>query len=132
MNCGCALNQDEITSVKSGVPISCHCCNHTIIINRYLKAPEQDNRIDESVMVHPVGHLSIRQKVLPLDVEIQKFGGASSDDDSESRDHFAPATFQEMSDSKRLDAPSFEKVCPFCGHKNELRNSACDNCGAAI
>jgi hypothetical protein len=129
-NCGYALNQDEITRIKSGVPISCHHCNHTITIDRYLKSPEHDTGNNESAIVHPVGQLSIRQKVVPLDVEIQKFGDARGD--SESHDYYAPATFQDMSDSKRLDAPSFEKVCPFCGHKNGSGSSVCENCGASI
>ena len=129
-NCGCSLNQNEIKSIKSGVPVSCHCCNHTLAVALYLKKQEQGDSNNDSI-VHPVGRLSIRQKVVPLDVEIQKFGDSRSDD-SESHDYFAPAAYQKMSDSDKLDAPSFEKICPFCGHKNESGSSVCENCGASI
>ena len=47
-------------------------------------------------------------------------------------DYFTPATFQDMPDSEKLDTPSFEKVCPFCGYKNKLGNNVCETCGASI
>lgn len=130
--CGHTLNQDEIKSVRSGVPISCHHCGHTVIIDHPQKSPEQDDRNDESSVVHPVGQLSIGQRVQPLDVEIQKFGDTPDADDGESHDYFAPAVFQDMSDSEKLDAPSFEKVCPYCGHRNKSGSSVCEMCGAAV
>jgi len=123
------LNQDEIKRIRSGFPTPCRRCGHTIIIDRHLDSSEQDDRDDESGMVHPVGQLRISQKVQPLDVEVQKFG---DEEDSESHDYFAPATFQDMSDSEKLDIPSFEKVCQYCGHTNKSGSSVCETCGASI
>jgi DNA-directed RNA polymerase subunit RPC12/RpoP len=126
--CGNTLSQDEVKRIRSGVPTSCRSCGHTIIINRHLNSLEQDDR-DEGRMVHPVGRLSIGQKAQPLDIETQKFGDA---DDNESHDYFAPATFQELPDSEKLDAPSFEKMCPYCGHANKSGKNVCESCGASI
>lgn len=130
--CGHTLSNDEVRSVKAGVPTSCHRCGHTIIVDRHLKSQEQDDREDDGGLVHPVGRLSIGHKVQPLDVDIQKFGDVRDENEDESRDYFAPAAFQDMSDSERLDAPSFEKVCPYCGHKNRSGSSVCETCGASI
>lgn len=154
MNCGSALSQDEVTNIKSGVPIFCRYCDHTITIDPYRKQPEQEP------FVYPTGTIEIRQKVLPLDIEIQRFGGARADDDGdddngtleirqkvipqdeelETDDYFARAQFQEMADAEKLTSPAFDKlnsgvsvkVCPHCNHKNEVGNCFCDNCGASI
>lgn len=138
--CGHILNQDEIKSVKSGVPISCHQCGHALTIERHLKSPEHDDRNYENSVVHPVGRLSVSQRVQPLDVEIQKFGDNPDEDNGESHDYFAPAAFRDMSASEKLNTPSFEKldtmsfekVCPYCGHKNKSGSSVCETCSAAI
>lgn len=127
-SCGRALNQDEIKSIKSGVPVSCHYCGSTIAIDLYVKSAERGIAKDDGILTHPVGRLEIRQNVVPLDLEIQKFGGARDDDS----DSFAPAAFQDLSDAEKQNAPPFEKICPHCGHKNDAENSICDNCGASI
>jgi hypothetical protein len=79
------------------------------------------------VLVHPLGELSVRQRVVPLKLVLQKFGatrptgplrfeitdvalgGVAADDRTESvREYFAPAQFLEMSDDEKLSRPGFE------------------------
>lgn len=80
-----------------------------------------------SILVHPLGGLSISQKVVPLNVPITKFGNSRPSDDHqfsitavkaggeaiEARDlstvqeQFAPAQFFEKSDAEKLSAESF-------------------------
>lgn len=87
------------------------------------------------VLVHPGGSLEVRQNVLPLEIELQKLGGAPllgqtyfsidevmlvSDggvtksenvlDTIDVEDDFAPAQFLALSDSERLSKPAFEKM----------------------
>jgi hypothetical protein len=88
------------------------------------------------VLVHPGGSLEVRQNVLPLEIELQKFGGAPltgktyfsidevtltlvSNDGATNEtvleavdveDDFAPAQFLALSDSERLSKPAFEKM----------------------
>ncbi len=88
----------------------------------------------DEVVVHPFGTVTVRQKVLPLDVEIQKFGaarpadgqvfsieGISTEDpitgDPEDdlpidpvHEEFVPAHFFELDDSEKLDRKSFERL----------------------
>ena len=129
--CGHILNQDEVKSVRSGVPTSCHRCGRIMVINHHPKS-EQIDRDDDISMVHPVGRLSIGQRVQPLEVEVQKFGDAHEEEDSESHDYIDSAAFQDMSDSEKLNTPSFEKSCPYCGYVNKSGNSVCEKCGASI
>ena len=78
------------------------------------------------VLVHPLGEISVRQRVVPLGVHITRFGSASVAGDprfdvvaldADGRllgdadvvsDHFAPAQFLDLSDDERLGRPSFE------------------------
>jgi hypothetical protein len=87
------------------------------------------------VVVHPAGTLVVRQRVVPLDLRIAKFGNARPAGadlfsitrvvckgdalpttpevqlaTAEVRDDFAPAQFREMTDAERLASKSFEKL----------------------
>jgi hypothetical protein len=87
----------------------------------------------QEVALHPLGKLSVKQSVVPLELEIAKFGpatpadgnffqiksvsvdGKSVDLDRVSEfervtDFFAPAEFLEMTDDEKLTAPSFEPL----------------------
>jgi Family of unknown function (DUF6603) len=80
----------------------------------------------EDVVVHPLGTLTLRQRVLPLDFALEVFGHAElaggrstfgietitvGGDDlarTEIRDHFAPGDFLKLTDDQKLARPSFE------------------------
>lgn len=79
------------------------------------------------VLLHPLGTLTIKQTVVPLNFDISKFGptapsglrrfsitkiivGSTQQTLDSERDFFAPAQFIEMSDDKKLSRPSFEKM----------------------
>ena len=81
---------------------------------------------DDSIIAHPDRSLSVSQKVVPLDVTIQKFGTQNPADydkfsldlrytdgedmtDSSLKEEFAPDSFFKLSNSERLSRPSFEK-----------------------
>jgi hypothetical protein len=77
------------------------------------------------IVLHPLGRLSVKQTVVPLDLEIAKFGqttpagarlfkinavsvnGKAVGFQSE-QDFFSPASFLELTDDEKLAAPSFE------------------------
>ncbi|MBS4215204.1 DUF6603 domain-containing protein [Neobacillus rhizophilus] len=81
------------------------------------------------VLVHPLGELSVSQKVVPLGLEITKFGNAKPAGGRQTfaitsmsfgdsvvnqltavKDAFAPAMFIEMSDTEKLSRPAFEQL----------------------
>ncbi|WP_172834193.1 DUF6603 domain-containing protein [Nitrospira japonica] len=84
--------------------------------------------IDDStgIRMHPLGLLTIKQNVVPLNLLITRFGttpvaggpqefqiqqlqiGIGGVDTEPVRDHFAPAQFRDMSDDEKLSSPSFE------------------------
>jgi uncharacterized protein DUF6603 len=75
-----------------------------------------------SIAIHPFGVLTFSERIVPLEVEIKKFGNKlpgdaanfaiKVDDDNlktdVAREEFAPANFFEMEDSEKLARPSFE------------------------
>ncbi|MGH6635223.1 MAG: DUF6603 domain-containing protein, partial [Gammaproteobacteria bacterium] len=80
-----------------------------------------------SVLVHPQSELVFRQRVVPLNLTISRFGNTTPTGDrsfalrevklngSEVKptpvsEHFAPAQFFEMSDDEKLSRPSFEPL----------------------
>jgi hypothetical protein len=88
-----------------------------------LSAPKPD---DATLRVHPIGVLSVREKVVPLDLQITRYGNATPSDgdlfaisdvqinnDEETRqpiqDYFAAGQFLSLSDADKISAPSFEK-----------------------
>lgn len=79
------------------------------------------------VPVHPLGTITIKQNIVPLDLDITKFGqtspsgdrhftirvidlGEQNADVHHVKDFFAPAQFLEMSDNEKLSRPSFESM----------------------
>jgi len=79
------------------------------------------------VLLHPLGTLTIKQGVVPLDLDISRFGqaapagarrftigiinpGGESQTAQPVNDFFAPAQFFEMSDEEKLSRPSFEPM----------------------
>jgi hypothetical protein len=79
------------------------------------------------VLLHPLGTLTVKQHVVPLNLEITRFGQAapagarrftissvSLGGDGEApetvKEFFAPAEFIEMSDDEKLSRPSFEAM----------------------
>ena len=87
----------------------------------------RERRVEGEIALHPLGTLSVKQSVVPLDLEIAKFGQTTPADarlfkiDTVSvngnsvpfervRDFFAPAEFLEMTDDEKLTAPSFESL----------------------
>ncbi|MCU4751581.1 hypothetical protein OB919_06250 [Halobacteria archaeon AArc-curdl1] len=84
---------------------------------------------DTIVLVHPLGDLSFRQTVVPLDLRIEVFGNArparytkftidgvaGGGDDAALEltdvveEQFAPAQYLELTDEEKLDSPAFER-----------------------
>ena len=79
------------------------------------------------VVLHPLGTLEVKQGVVPLEMEISRFGsaapagarrfaissvslGGQSQRPEPVKDFFAPAQFFEMSDEEKLSRPSFEAM----------------------
>jgi hypothetical protein len=78
------------------------------------------------VLVHPLGGVSVRQRVVPLGVQVTRVGSSSlpggrrfdvvalgpdgrpAPDAALVEDHFAPAQFLDLTDDQRLQRPSFE------------------------
>lgn len=80
----------------------------------------------KTIIVHPFGILTVSQKVVPLNLKIDKFGNQKPKDTNQFRinevrsngdvlattdveEFFAPAQFFEMEDAQRLSRKSFEK-----------------------
>ncbi|HKB12891.1 MAG TPA: DUF6603 domain-containing protein, partial [Vicinamibacterales bacterium] len=81
----------------------------------------------DQIALHPLGSLSVRQRVVPLDLQIAKFGNAVPADATRFtitgltiggktaafdpvEDFFAPAQFLNLTDDEKLTAPSFEAI----------------------
>jgi hypothetical protein len=81
------------------------------------------------VLVHPLGELAVSQKVVPLGLEITKFGNTKPSGGRQTfaitsvtfgetevnqltavKDAFAPAMFFALSDSEKLSRPAFEQL----------------------
>lgn len=78
-----------------------------------------------SIVVHPLGSLSVRETIVPLDTPITKFNSVTPSDGNEFQisavtvngapadtqplpEYFAIAQFTDMSDADKLSAPSYE------------------------
>ncbi len=81
------------------------------------------------LLVHPLGKLSVKQNVVPLNLRVTRFGNARPSGEQEFRlakvmlggrvgvmqpepvrDFFAPSQFRDMSDDEKLSSPAFEKL----------------------
>ncbi|MCU0602419.1 MAG: hypothetical protein MUC33_07140 [Desulfobacterales bacterium] len=88
------------------------------------------------VLLHPLGTLTVKQGVVPLDMEISRFGsaapagarrftisgvslGGQPQAPEPVKDFFAPAQFFEMSDDEKLSRPSFEPMTAGVGIGSE-------------
>ena len=80
-----------------------------------------------AIALHPLGTLSVKQTVVPLDLDIARFGNATPADarrftiagvrvnDAATafervHDFFAPSQFLDLTDDQKLAAPSFEEM----------------------
>ena len=83
-----------------------------------------DTGADGQIGLHPLGQLAVKQNVVPLELQIAKFGDAQPADANlftisgfsvngkqraldRVKDFFAPAQFLNLSDDEKLTAPSF-------------------------
>jgi hypothetical protein len=79
----------------------------------------------EKLVLHPVGTLRISQRSIPLGIKIDKVGNNPVDDahlfslqvtstglkkNSDPKERFAIAQFQEMSDADKLSRPAFQEI----------------------
>lgn len=88
-----------------------------------LSAPKPD---DTTLRVHPLGTLSVKENVVPLDLPITKYSNATPSDGNlfsisdvqinsqevartSIQDYFATGQFQTLSNADKLSLPSFEK-----------------------
>jgi hypothetical protein len=88
-----------------------------------LSTPKPD---DKTLRVHPMGTLSVRENVVPLDLAITRYGNATPSDGNlfsisdvqidgheenktSFKDYFAAGQFLTLSDADKVSRPSFEK-----------------------
>jgi hypothetical protein len=88
-----------------------------------LSTPKPD---DKTLRVHPMGTLSVRENVVPLDLPITRYGNATPSDGNyfaisdvqidgheenkqNFQDYFAPGQFLTLSDADKVSHPSFER-----------------------
>lgn len=88
-----------------------------------LSTPKPD---DVTLRVHPMGTLSVRENIVPLDLPIAKYGNATPSDGTyfaisgvqvnghdetkqNFQDYFAAGQFLKLSDADKLSRPSYEK-----------------------
>jgi hypothetical protein len=88
-----------------------------------LSAPKPD---DKTLRVHPLGTLSVRENVVPLDLPITRYGNATPSDGNlfsishvqidgneetktNFQDYFAAGQFLTLSDADKVSRPSFER-----------------------
>lgn len=85
---------------------------------------------ETDIVVHPMGSLTVRENVVPLDVPVTKFGNTTPADGSQFsiesvtlgtgpaaaspvQGDFAPGQFQQLPDAEKISAPAFEEF--HCG-----------------
>jgi hypothetical protein len=88
-----------------------------------LSTPKPD---DQTLRVHPIGTLSVRENIVPLDLQITRYGNATPSDGNyfsisdvqidgqeetkqNFQDYFAAGQFLTLSDADKVSRPSFEK-----------------------
>jgi hypothetical protein len=81
---------------------------------------------DTTLRVHPIGTLTVKENVVPLDLQITRYGNAepadgnlfsisdvhidgSHEDNHPIQDYFAAGQFLTLSDADKISSPSFEK-----------------------
>jgi hypothetical protein len=95
--------------------------------NNLLVTLRKLNEATESLVLHPSGTLIVNQKLLPLDLEIDRLGNQPVSDIKRvsmtlaesgteilvllpEEEHFARAQYQKLSDAEKLSKPSFERM----------------------
>jgi len=88
-----------------------------------LVALRELDQADEELVLHPVGTLQVSQKLMPLDLDVNKFGSQTISDAKrftievaaggldkarDAEDQFALAQFQAMDDATKLSRPPFQ------------------------
>ena len=85
--------------------------------------PQAEEGEEEMLVLHPVGSIRVTQRALPLKITLDKVGSKKPDDakvldfvplgsfvaQSDIKENFARAQYQEMKDSKKLSSPAYEK-----------------------
>ncbi len=91
------------------------------------------------IVAHPAGVLTVKQKIVPLDMTIGRFGQQRPSDAKRFTikkvysgsfefkkhsvdEHFAPAQFEEMTDAQKLSRKSFEKMPAGVSASSETNN----------
>ncbi len=96
--------------------------------NQLLVTLNKMEQLDENeIVAHPAGILTVKQKIVPLDKTIDRFGqqrpadarrfsikkaysGAYEFKKTDAKEDFAPAQFEDMTDAQKLSRKSFEKM----------------------
>jgi len=90
--------------------------------NNLLVSLRNREQASDDLVVHPLGTLTFSQRLLPLQLELDKFGTQAPSDaerfellpggtlvkKADAEERFAMAQFVDMSDEKKLSSPSFE------------------------
>lgn len=88
---------------------------------------KMDNLGSNEIVAHPAGVLTVKQKIVPLDTTINRFGQQRPQDAkrftikraysgsyefkrTDAKEDFAPAQFEDMTDAQKLSRKSFEKM----------------------
>jgi hypothetical protein len=87
-----------------------------------------ESSTDGDLPVHPLGKLGVRQRIVPLDIDIARFGNSTPagerrfritqvrlgnttvEQTSVLRDYFAPGQFLDLNQAERVSRPSFEQL----------------------
>lgn len=90
--------------------------------NSLVTLKKQEETEDNVLVLHPVGHLEISQRKVPLDLTMEKFGNQAPSDVDQLRvapagnwtklddiqEQFAIGQYRNLDDSKQLSSPDFE------------------------
>ena len=92
--------------------------------NRPLVTLRDVSEAREGLVLHPMGTLFVRQRAVPLDVRLDRFGAQRPSDVSrlrvtvtggrlvkvaDARELFAPAQFQDFDDAEKMSRPAFQR-----------------------
>lgn len=102
--------------------------NQSQMVTLRSRADQPGQAATNEVLIHPLSVLTVKQGVVPLDMDISRFGqttpagarrftidkvslgGQDQTTKKAVRDFFAPAQFFEMSDAEKLSRPSFDQM----------------------
>jgi hypothetical protein len=97
--------------------------------NSESEGEEGNEPTEDTLLAHPLGTLGVRQQVVPIGVDIEKYGnakpahskfslsslsvtgvGTDLGKQEDLREKFAPAKFKKMSDSEKMESEPFERL----------------------